>query len=144
MTELVIDADTRIQIVDEIPHLARARKHQYAAFVRSEGVLVVWADMVETIIPAAEMLEDALMQFIWRGEEENKQANPAIVLAEEEKAEEEKDMEDGKELSMDPEDVATRELKRQWRERPQRLIAPITDALTIMTVFCLIGLGMRM
>ena len=59
MTELVIDADTRIQIVDEIPHLARARKHQYAAFVRSEGVLVVWADMVETSIPAAEMLEDA-------------------------------------------------------------------------------------
>jgi hypothetical protein len=50
---------------------------------------------------------------------------------------------DGEELSMDPEDVAARALKRHWRERPQRLIAPLTDGVTIMVVFALIGLGLR-
>jgi len=72
MTELIIDANTRIQILDKVEQLARARKHQYAAFIRSEEVLCVWSDHVEAVIPAAESLEESLIQFIWRGEEENK------------------------------------------------------------------------
>lgn len=143
MAELVIDSNTRIQILDEVSHLARARKHQYAAFVREEGVLVVWADVVEAIIPAAELLEEALMQFIWRGEEENKKANQAMILADEEKAEHEAEGGSIADEALDPEDVAMRKLKKHWRERPQVLIAPITDALSIMVVFALIGLGLR-
>lgn len=33
-----------VQIVASIRDLARARKHQYAAFVASESLLVVWDD----------------------------------------------------------------------------------------------------
>jgi hypothetical protein len=144
MTELIIDSNTRIQIIDDIEHLARARKHQYAAFVRSEEVLVVWADHVEMVIPAAEALEEALIEFVWRGEEANKKVNQAMVTQEEE----EKEMVDEngetiKEEDMDPEDVTMRKMKRHWRERPVMLWAPLSDGLAIMLVIVLIGFGLR-
>lgn len=143
MSELIIDANTRIQILDTIPHLARARKHQYAAFVRSEGVLVVWADIVDNIIGAAEALEESLIHFIWRGEEENRKANQAIQIAEDEKKEALEDGEavDTKEEDMDPEDVEMRRVKRHWRERPTRLIAPMIDGLGIIVCLAIIALG---
>lgn len=149
MNELIIDSNTRIQIVDDVEHLARARKHQYAAFVRSEEVLVVWADHVEMVIPAAEALEEALINFIWRGEEANKKINQAMVFDEEEEKEKEKaalQLEDGTELKeedMDPEDVAMRKMKRHWRERPVMLWAPLSDGFAIILVIVLIGFGLR-
>jgi hypothetical protein len=133
MTELIIDSNTRIQIIDDIEHLARARKHQYAAFVRSEEVLVVWADHVEMVIPAAEALEEALIEFVWRGEEANKKNNQAMIVQEEELKEED----------MDPEDVTMRKMKRHWRERPVMLWAPLSDGFAIVLVIVLIGLGLR-
>lgn len=143
MTELVIDANTRIQIIDEVEHLARARKHQYAAFVRSEEVLVVWADHVEMVIPAAEALEDALIDFVWRGEEANKKINQAMVLQEEEEKQMVNDEGEAiKEEDMDPEDVTMRKMKRHWRERPVMLWAPLSDGFAIMLVITLIGLGL--
>ena len=143
MTELVIDADTRIQILDEIPHLARARKHQYAAFVREEQVLCVWADHVEAVIPAAEALEDALIQFIWRGEDENKKINRDLVLEDEaekrEWAEENTIIEPG-----DAEDVVMRKLRQHWRDRQIMLWAPISDGFAIIICMVIIALGLRM
>lgn len=145
MNELIIDSNTRIQIVDDIEHLARARKHQYAAFVRSEEVLVVWADHVELVIPAAEALEEALINFIWRGEEANKKINQSMLIEEEEEKEKAQLAEDGTELKeedMDPEDVTLRKMKRHWRERPVMLWAPLSDGLAIALVITLIGLGL--
>ncbi len=135
MSELIIDANTRIQILDEIEHLARARKHQYAAFIRSEAVLCVWADHVEAVIPAAEALEESLIQFIWRGEEENKKINQAMRVDEAEKEE--------SLIDEDVEDVVMRRLKRHWRERPVMLWAPLADGLSIMLCIGLISLGVR-
>jgi hypothetical protein len=146
MNELIIDSNTRIQIVDDIEHLARARKHQYAAFVRSEEALVVWADHVELVIPAAEALEEALINFVWRGEEANKKINQSMLIEEEEEKEKARLGEDGteiKEEDMDPEDIALRKMKRHWRERPVMLWAPISDGLSIALVITLIGLGLR-
>ncbi|WVQ83999.1 hypothetical protein IAT38_006144 [Cryptococcus sp. DSM 104549] len=171
MSELVIDANTRIQILDNIELLARARKHQYAAFVRSEQVLCVWADDVEMVIPAAEALEEALIQFIWKGEAQNAKYNQAMVIdaqlrAEDQRSErrassmaervgkdgevvptldekeeefDEKDVEEG----LDPEDLEFRKLKRYWRERPVMLISPMSDALAIIFIMCLMALGLR-
>lgn len=144
MSELIIDANTRIQILDTIPHLARARKHQYAAFIRSEGVLVVWVDLVDDIIPAAEDLEDALIQFIWRGEEENKKNNQAMQIADQEKRDE-AEMADAvsiKEEDMDPEDIEMRKVKRHWRERPTKLIAPLLDGMAIILCLAILSLGL--
>jgi hypothetical protein len=144
MTELIIDSNTRIQIIDDIEHLARARKHQYAAFVRSEEVLVVWADHVEMVIPAAEALEEALIDFVWRGEEANKKNNQAMVAQEEEEKEQvDENGEVIKEEDMDPEDVTMRKMKRHWRERPVMLWAPLSDGCAIILVIALIGFGLR-
>lgn len=145
MNELIIDSNTRIQIVDDIEHLARARKHQYAAFVRSEEVLVVWADHVELVIPAAEALEESLINFIWRGEEANKKINQSMLIEEAEEKEKAQMAEDGtviKEEDMDPEDVTLRKMRRHWRERPVMLWAPITDGVAIALSATLIGLGL--
>jgi len=136
MTELIIDANTRIQILDKVEHLARGRKHQYAAFIRSEEVLCVWSDHVEAVIPAAESLEESLIQFIWRGEEENKKMNQAMMIDEEnEKAEKASSFDE------DTEDAAMRRLKRHWRERPVVLWAPVSDGLAIMLCMGIISLG---
>ena len=144
MTELIIDSNTRIQIIDDVEHLARARKHQYAAFVRSEEVLVVWADHVEMVIPAAEALEEALIDFVWRGEEANKKVNQAMIIQEaEEKAQVDENGDIVKDEDMDPEDVTMRKMKRHWRERPVMLWAPLSDGFAIMLVIVLIGFGLR-
>lgn len=146
MSELLIDENTRIQILDTMLHAARARKHQYAAFVRDEGVLLVWADRVENIIPAAEALEEALIHFIWKGEEENKKYNQAILvdeaLEQEEKALMAPADEALDEKNLDPEDVVRRKAKRQWKERPVMLFAPLMDGLSIILCMCLIALGL--
>jgi hypothetical protein len=144
MTELIIDSNTRIQIIDDIEHLARARKHQYAAFVRSEEVLVVWSDHVEMVIPAAEALEEALIDFVWRGEEANKKVNQAMIIQEEEeKAQIDENGEAIKDEDLDPEDITMRKMKRHWRERPVMLWAPVSDGFAIMLVIVLIGFGLR-
>lgn len=65
VTDIAIDPNTRIQVVDEIAHLAGARKHQFAAFVRSEACLVVWSDEVDTIMESAEALELRMIQYVW-------------------------------------------------------------------------------
>jgi hypothetical protein len=78
IAEFTINANTRIQILDELSHLARARKHQYAAFVRDEGVLCVWSDSVKTIVADVEKLEKALLDFVWGNEHQQKSIIPAI------------------------------------------------------------------
>jgi len=142
MTELVIDEDTRIQILDEVSHLARARKHQYAAFIRDEEVLCVWADHVEAVIPAAEALEESLVNFIWRGEDEAKKINQAMIddeMAEKDTLAEESSVVEPE----DPEDVVLRKVKKHWRERPVMLYAPIMSGLAIIVCLGCLGLGFR-
>jgi len=142
MTELVIDENTRIQILDEIPHLARARKHQYAAFVREEQVLCVWADHVEAVIPAAEALEDALVEFIWRGMEANKKRNQSIAM-DEELVKQEWEATNTVVNPDDPEDVIMRKIQQHRRERPVMLWQPISAGLSIITCMGIIALGFR-
>jgi hypothetical protein len=53
--------------VEEVSHLAGARKHQCAAFIRSENCLSVWTDEVETVIQSAEALEQRMIHYVWAG-----------------------------------------------------------------------------
>lgn len=56
----------RIQILPGFSDLARARKQQCAAFIASEGLLVVWDDDAMHIITRAAGIEDELMRLVWR------------------------------------------------------------------------------
>ena len=63
----------RIQILPTIDDLARARKYQFAAFVASVSLLVVWDDDALHLVPRARAIESELMELVWKassGEEE--------------------------------------------------------------------------
>ena len=57
--------DTRVQIIHRIQDLPRARKHQYAAFVREQKCLVVWSDSASKVVEQGEELEKKIFDFIW-------------------------------------------------------------------------------
>ncbi|OTA56779.1 hypothetical protein K449DRAFT_153252 [Hypoxylon sp. EC38] len=59
----------RIQILPTIDDLARARKHQFAAFVASEALLVVWDDDALHLVQRAKAIESELMELVWQSGE---------------------------------------------------------------------------
>lgn len=56
----------RVQILPTIEDLPRARKHQFAAFVASEAILVVWDDDALHLIQRAKAIESELMELVWQ------------------------------------------------------------------------------
>jgi hypothetical protein len=59
----------RIQILPTIEDLPRARKHQFAAFVASEALLVVWDDDALHLVQRAKAIESELMELVWKSGE---------------------------------------------------------------------------
>lgn len=60
----------RIQILPAMEDLPRARKHQFAAFIASEALLVVWDDEALSLIDRAKKIQSELMELVWKLEEE--------------------------------------------------------------------------
>ncbi|KAK0654846.1 glycosyl transferase family group 2-domain-containing protein [Cercophora newfieldiana] len=75
----------RVQILPTIDDLPRARKHQFAAFVASEGLLVVWDDDALHLVPRAKAIESELMELVWKAgndDEDDEKKGAAITEAE--------------------------------------------------------------
>lgn len=74
----------RIQILPTIEDLPRARKHQFAAFVASEALLVVWDDEALHLVQRAKAIESELMELVWKtGEtEEDEKKGPEVGVYE--------------------------------------------------------------
>ena len=152
--EITLDVNTRIQILDELSHLAGARKHQFAAFCRQEACLVVWADEVETLIPSAEALEQRMISYVWSGRYQE-----LAALEEEEKVDEEEeegwvdqDVNLEKRLDrdaapdLDKEEAAMGAEELEWERRdlrPVMLYAPLISGLAMILTFLFIGSGLR-
>ncbi|KAF8824696.1 hypothetical protein HHX47_DHR7000464 [Lentinula edodes] len=64
--EILIDSNTRIQILPDISALGDAEREQCAAFIRSDHTLVVWAFSVDQVIPLWAEFEEKLIKYIWR------------------------------------------------------------------------------
>lgn len=114
----------RVQILPSIKDLTRARKHQFAAFVASEGLLVVWDDDASNIISRAKAIESELMQFVWQVE-----------------GGEEYFDEKGVQISEQEIDAETGEARPE--DRPTNLLNTILVAFTLVIVVTLLGLGCR-
>lgn len=72
----------RIQILPTVEDLPRARKHQFAAFVASEALLVVWDDDALHLVQRAKAIESELMELVWKtGEDDDdeKKQGPIAV-----------------------------------------------------------------
>jgi hypothetical protein len=144
----VIDVNTRIQVLEEVSHLAGARKHQCAAFIRSENCLIVWTDEVETVIQSAEALEQRMIHYVWAGRhKETKLADemmsspPAIGNAEQSFAGGDSDEKD---VGRMEEDVGRE--KGEWSQhdrRPVMLYAPLVSGLAIILNCVFVSSGMR-
>ncbi|KAH8908142.1 hypothetical protein BR93DRAFT_944898 [Coniochaeta sp. PMI_546] len=74
----------RVQILPTIDDLPRARKHQFAAFVASEGLLVVWDDDALHLVQRAKAIESELMELVWRtgSEEEDDEKKAGVAVGE--------------------------------------------------------------
>lgn len=56
----------RIQVLPTFEDLYNAKRHQYAAFVSSEALLVVWDDEPTHLLTRAKAIEAELLKFVWR------------------------------------------------------------------------------
>lgn len=82
----------RIQILPTIEDLPRARKHQFAAFVASEALLVVWDDEALHLVQRAKAIESELMELVWKtgepeDDENKKEATEGVYEIDEENGE---------------------------------------------------------
>lgn len=117
----------RIQIIPSIEDLPRARKHQFAAFIAADALLVVWDDEALELVARAKVIENELMQLVW-------QAGQATV--DDEKAK--KGGVQVTEVEVDPESGLYTPDKR-----PVHLQNSVTVALTLALVFAGLGGGYR-
>ena len=65
ISDVPLRDDSRIQILEELDDLRRARKHQYAAFIRKDHSLLVWADAASRVIDDAMDIEKKIIELIW-------------------------------------------------------------------------------
>lgn len=117
----------RVQILPTMEDLPRARKHQFAAFIASEALLVVWDDDANNLLNRAKSIEGELMELVWKtGEAEDPEdavmkKGPAVVT-------EEYDAESGEAL---PE------------KRPTHLMNTVLVSFTLLIITVMLGAGFR-
>jgi hypothetical protein len=118
----------RVQILPTIEDLPRARKHQFAAFIASEALLVVWDDEPMHLIERAKMIEAELMELVWKTGEPDEESESTAGKKGVAVTEAEIDMESG---NLIPEKRAT------------HLLNTILVAFTIVIVTTMLGAGAR-
>ncbi|KAL8745961.1 MAG: hypothetical protein Q9190_001958 [Brigantiaea leucoxantha] len=117
----------RVQILPTIEDLPRARKHQFAAFIASEALLVVWDDDAMHLIQRAKAIESELMELVWKtGEPEdeedaNEKKGPNVAVVE-----------------IDEESGAI-----MPQSRPTHLLNTILVAITLILIITVLGAGFR-
>lgn len=117
----------RVQILPTVDDIPRARKHQFAAFIASEALLVVWDDDPAHLLERAKSIEAELMQLVWQTgesteeEDTNEKKNPRVT-------EFEIDEESGQII---PE------------KRPTNLMNTILVGFTLVIVVVMLGAGFR-
>lgn len=121
----------RVQVLPTMHELFRARKAQSAAFIASEGLLVVWDDDAKNLIPHGKAIESELMDLVWRTGDE--------ALEEEE---------ENNEKTLKPPRVTAQEIDEETGEyrsdsRPTHLQNTVLVAITLIIVTVLLGLGWR-
>ncbi|KAI9675298.1 MAG: hypothetical protein M1817_001201 [Caeruleum heppii] len=124
--DVPLENGLRIQIVPSISDLTRARKHQFAAFIADEGLLVVWDDDAMHVVSRAKQIESELMHLVWS------QGQPPAEEGEEKKVAR------VAEVEVDPESGAIMPDKR-----PTHLLNTILVGFTLVLIVTTLGAGFR-
>ena len=118
----------RVQILPTMADVAKARKHQFAAFIASEQLLVVWDDEAMNLMPRAKAIENELMELVWKtGEEEDETDGPS-----------EKKGPQVVEIEIDEE---TGQYKPE--KRPTNVMNSVLVAFTLLLITITLGAGFR-
>ncbi len=125
-TDVPLMNGLRVQILPTIHDLPRARKYQFAAFIASESLLVVWDDDASNVVKRATTIEAQLMELVWHtgeaGDEDdvtNEKAGSVQVTI----------------------DAESGEVVPEYRST--NLMNTILVAFTLIIVVVLLGLGCR-
>ncbi|KAK6537028.1 hypothetical protein TWF281_001231 [Arthrobotrys megalospora] len=116
----------RIQILPTIDDLPRAKKHQFAAFIAHEQMLVVWDDDALHIVQRAKSIESELMELVWRTHED--------IEADNEKK-------DPNHIHVEGLDEESGEITLE--SRPTHLMNTVLVSLTLILVIVTLGAGYR-
>lgn len=126
--DVPLENGLRIQILPGVQDLARARKHQCAAFLAEEGLLIVWDDDAMHLIERATGIQDELMRQVWKTEAPADGAAADNVFGTDEKE---------KEIV----DVETGEIKPQKRQKHKQ--NAVLVSLTLCLITASIGAALR-
>ncbi|KAJ3154560.1 hypothetical protein HK101_001612 [Irineochytrium annulatum] len=66
-SDLKLRDGSKMQVLECLDDLPGAKKLQYAALLKEEGCLVVWATSVDTIIDTAAQVQEQLVKVVWGG-----------------------------------------------------------------------------
>jgi hypothetical protein len=69
-----------IQILPSVQYLPHCFKHQFAAFIRNQGCLVVWDDEPEHLVRRAAELESSIIATIWNDEMEEVEDKENVLV----------------------------------------------------------------
>ncbi|KAJ3053872.1 hypothetical protein HK097_003205 [Rhizophlyctis rosea] len=58
---------SKLQVIESLKNLRRARKHQWAALLVKEEAIVVWGDSAENLLEHAKEVEKKVMSTVWEG-----------------------------------------------------------------------------
>ena len=129
-----IEDNLRLQILPSVEYLPTCQRHQNAAFIRNQHMLVVWADSVEAAEERAERYLDQLVRVFSQGfsdYREKSQKQDLLI----------------KEVPAYSEDNSSgiADLEDEPQEAPRRpvLIQAILTAVTLLLIIGAIGLGWR-
>lgn len=120
----------RVQILPCLADLPRARKHQMAAFLAAEGLLIVWDDVANNLMDRAKNIEEELIQLIWSLDNQNEEVD--------EKADHPSKAPHVTATEVDSESGAP-----VPQSRPTHLLNTILVTLTIILIITLLGAGFR-
>jgi len=129
----------RVQILPSVADLPRARKHQFAAFLAEEGLLVVWDDDPSNLMTRAQQIEDELVQLVWQVGVTDDAATTTYDEKSVVGANEKSVNVNAEEVGSTDEEMGHSLLGR----RPTHLLNTILVAFTIIIIMALLGAGFR-
>lgn len=130
-TDVPLKNGLRVQVLPTMEELSQARKAQQAAFIFSEGLLVVWDDDANNLMPRASGIEAELMDLVWKTGEAAEEEDPM-------------DMNNEKK----PPRVVATEIDEESGEplpehRPTHLMNTWLVAFTLLIITVMLGAGWR-
>ncbi|KIW88925.1 uncharacterized protein Z519_10409 [Cladophialophora bantiana CBS 173.52] len=136
LAHMPLDSGLRLQILPSISHLPDCQKHQFAAFIRTYNILIVWDDDPNHILKRVQSIKDQLINMIWKEESEDDESSAPLPSA----------MPSTLNLNNANGEEASSQNAEMANNLPPRrvvLIQPLLTAVTLILLVAAIGSGWR-